>query len=623
MKKTKLLRAMSLADEKYVAEADPTQGYSQKDAKSKKPKSLRFRLGVLAACLCIFTLLNVVFFIPYKLFPPSVYHYSDSPYYEVIKELRDITYSPRDENLCDQLFPRFYAILKKWFTPNVAMELISSSQATPGEKYREITDNQEQGIVEADKIKQYGDQVLHLSQNTLSRYRLKDGEISFLESYGIDGTKEFFWSDDGTHISLLSESDKSYVKNDRELTFACTEVISLKKGDDGDASHYDKNHSVVISGRYRSSRKVGGDIIVVTSYTVSSNPDFSNESDFLPQIDTGDGMKPISPEMIHIPQNCRKAYMVVVVLDEETLEVKKTTALLTYSENFYFSNGHIYFVNQYKTDDFYESEIICVNYKGENMEVVGSVTLGGRVKNQYSLDEHNGVLRVVITSLNEKAKMTSASLYCIDITSMKPIAQLENFAPAGEYVASVRYDDQYAYVCTSTRTMDPVFYIDLSDLNNITYKATGTLPGFSTSLVDFNNGYLVGIGRGENNSFKVEIYREVGNSVESVCKYELPRCAYSSDYKSYYIDRENQLIGIPIKLSNVRYEDGYEGEYEGEYEKDPFQYLLLHFDGEQLTRKGLSFLSGDFTCGRGVYIDGYFYVFGQPGEAESYAVTLN
>ena len=173
-----------------------------------------------------------------------------------------------------------------------------------------------------------------------------------------------------------------------------------------------------------------------------------------------------------------------------------------------------------------------------------------------------------------------------------------DFAPPREEIQSVRFDKESAYVCTSIELSDPVFFFDLSDLDNITYKDTGTIEGFSTSLINLGNGYLLGIGRGESwSSFKVEVYEETEVGVRSVCSYEMSNTSYSTDYKSYYVDRQNQLVGIGIT--------------DNSYYNQASRYILLHFDGYELVKIVNVPLDGEPANMRGVYIDGYMYMFGE------------
>ena len=194
----------------------------------------------------------------------------------------------------------------------------------------------------------------------------------------------------------------------------------------------------------------------------------------------------------------------------------------------------------------------------------------------------------------------------MDLESFAVVASVEDFAPPYEEVRSARFDGTTAYVCTAIEVSDPVYFFDLSDVNNITYKETGTIDGFSSSLINMGNGYLLGIGQENWDTFKVEIYTETETDVEGFCKYTLENASYSEDYKSYYIDRENQLIGLGITdYSRDSVVDKTEG-------SEAFsRYILLHFDGYNLVELLNEELLGDNALKRGVYIDGFMYLLGE------------
>ena len=217
---------------------------------------------------------------------------------------------------------------------------------------------------------------------------------------------------------------------------------------------------------------------------------------------------------------------------------------------------------------------------GDELVGEGSVIIEGSVHDRYSMDEYEGILRVFATTSWSEYKNNetyysfgisnaNVSLYCIDISDFSVVASVENFAPYGESVQSARFDGDTAYVCTAIELSDPVFFFDLSDLDNITYKHTGTIEGFSTSLIDFGEGFSVGIGVGSYGYLKIEAYVEDGDNVTPLCSYEAD-AYYSENYKSYYIDRENGLIGLGIT------DYSYEGNERG-------RYILLHFDGYKFT----------------------------------------
>jgi uncharacterized secreted protein with C-terminal beta-propeller domain len=191
------------------------------------------------------------------------------------------------------------------------------------------------------------------------------------------------------------------------------------------------------------------------------------------------------------------------------------------------------------------------------------------------------------------------------------IASVKDFAPEGEDVQSVRFEGTTAYVCTAVNLqneiLDPVFFFDLSDLNNISYKETGTIEGMSTSLIDYGNGYLIGIGNGTSDKYgptlclKIEVYKEVDDRVACVCKYERAPIEFPDDYKAYYINREDQLLGFGYSSR-----DEEAGAWVG-------YYTFIKFDSERESFVELLTVSlnGYANDQRGVYIDGYMYMFGE------------
>jgi uncharacterized secreted protein with C-terminal beta-propeller domain len=278
-------------------------------------------------------------------------------------------------------------------------------------------------------------------------------------------------------------------------------------------------------------------------------------------------------------------------------------------------------VDKTKTDDITRNcsmtEISALRYSEEGLKYAGSVTIEGRLKDQYSMDEYENVLRVVTTtsisyqkilsydeehdmityaeSVNKPDSGSNANLYCIDLSTWKVVASVEQFAPKGETVRSVRFDKTHAYVCTSIQLMDPVFYFDLSDLSNITIKDTGTISGYSNALVNFGE-YLLGIGYGDNmDTLKVELYQETPDGVASVCAYEVYPCYFSTEYKSYLIDRNNMRFGMGYTA--------YKEELVG-------CYTLLQFDGYEFVELVKEPVTGDNSLKRAVIIDGYIYMFG-------------
>jgi uncharacterized secreted protein with C-terminal beta-propeller domain len=351
----------------------------------------------------------------------------------------------------------------------------------------------------------------------------------------------------------------------------------------------------------------------MTRYYIPKDADFSQPETFVPQIGEPENMKCIPADSVIAPDELSNTtYTVVTMLDQKTLEVSDTAAFLSYANEVYVTEDTVFATRNYrktvKTATEHSitdmADIAAISYDAESLSILGNIEIEGHIKNQYSMDEHDGVLRVVTSTSRIGSYLLGISkdnvnLYCIDLANWGILATVEAFAPDGEEAESVRFDGDYAYVCTAEviTLTDPVYFFDLSDLNNITWKDTGTIEGYSSSLVNFGNGNLIGIGFGDERQLKIEAYRETETGVESICSYE-QYASFSTDYKSYYIDRENQLIGIGLYFWDTQ-------EYNG------YWYVLLHFDGNAFHELAMVPMRGNVLEHemRGVVIDGWLYVF--------------
>lgn len=636
-KKQRLLEAMSLLDDRYVEEADPTR--------ARPKKKLWRRLSILAACLClIVTSASLWLFLPYNHQPPDVSEYADSEYYPLIQKLNAVTYiRPTYKNNFERYFGRWgYTLYPKddaylnfgasspaGGEPGAALpegatdgaDSLTGSTSEMESQYQETTDNQVEGVIEADLIKRSDRHIYYLRGNTLSVYPIAGAETRALSSLTVSLPDEMRYAYRASEMYLSTDCRTVTVIASYTARAGQTKVALISL-DVSDPAAMVQKQTVTLTGSYQSSRLTDGTLLLISGFSVGQNPDFSDESQFLPQIDRGEGAESIPMKDIVSPETLSTTYYTVVSsFDEDTLALSGCTALLSYSNTVYVSHDAVYVTRaaglRHKEGDLTVSESVTeiarLAYDGDGLRYRGSVTVAGYVKDQYSLDEYEGYLRVVTTTDEQKYRESvsfgygaaeiwmdggsgsNASLYVIDLETLTVRTAVEAFAPAGETVQSVRFDGTAAYVCTSIQLSDPVFFFDLSDLDHITVKDTGTIEGFSTSLVNFGDGYLLGIGRGDGwDTVKLEIYEETETGVASVCDETISRSYYSQDYKSYLIDRENRLVGLGVSS------------YDGSYRS---RYLLFFFDGLTLHRMVDCTLRGDISTMRAVYIDGYLYLF--------------
>lgn len=622
--KKKWFRALDLADEKYIEEAAPNRQVTP-----LRKKRIVTTLIASAACLAV-TVTSLWLFLPYDKTPPSIKPYEKNDYYAVIEKLNALKqeqskYENNFDMIVDDVLPNLGGVkgdamengVPEAAAPGSSMNSGATDQMGDGSTYEEITDNQVAGITEADRIKRSSTHIFYLDGYYLRIYDiagLDSKEVAYyrVNKYSRDDYTQnwaFYLSEDCKTVTIVAQYQNE--KNKPVVGVICVDV--------SDPTKPVEKSCVEIGGYYSSSRITDGKILLFCRYWCQEDMiNFNQEETFLPQING----ESIPADCIALPDKVNNTtYIVAMKLDESTLNIEGQAAFLSYSEKVYVSADHIFLTHVYadvqKVDEGMSTrnsmtEITALTYK-DSFEKKGTAVVRGYVKDQWSMDEYEGILRVVTTTnattvvekyvenyvsadkLVTATGESNASLYCIDLKNFKVVASVEDFAPPREEVRSVRFDKTTAYVCTAIEVSDPVYFFDLSDLNNITYKETGTIEGFSSSLINIGDGYLLGIGQENWSTFKVEVYKETETGVASVCKYRLNSVSYSTEYKSYYIDRENKFVGLGLYDRDIR----------------ESLYMLLHFDGEKLVELVTAKLPGDNALKRAVYIDGYLYLFGK------------
>lgn len=605
--------------------------YERADEKRAQKRRRVKWMGVAACSLSLVLALNLVLFLPYPSGLPDISAYSGSEYYPLMQQLNALTY--RNTNTAHNNFEAWFGDL---FSSNGASEDMGAAPESPGTAddpgasddgdYNEVTDNQEAGVIEGDLFKRTSAHFFYVgfngdSQLLLSAFTIDKEDSACCGTLAISAEDGYYFSSYyGAELYLSEDGDTAtiftpvYPYKSNKLY---TAVISA---DVSDPENMQETGRVYVSGSYVTSRKVGEDFLLISNFAVRSNPDFSDESAFLPQVGTWNKMESLPMQDIVCPDTATAARYTVIVRLGEGLSVDGHIAFLSYSQEVYVSEDNI-FVTRSHTQTMRErdyerripyTQIACVAYSGGGLTLKGSADVAGTVLNQYSLDEQDNTLRIVTTVSESNVRIyenggvssddvttsfgtnDNASLYVLSLDDFSVIASLERFAPEGEEVTSVRFEEDIVWVCTARiwELTDPVFRIDLSDLDNITYTDTGTIDGYSTSLVDFTDGTLLGIGYSDARSLKIEIYEQVEESVVSVAVYEAD-ADFSEDYKAYYIDRENGLVGLHVY----------------DYSEGINEYLLLRFDGYNLVPVvEIELTSSNCDTTRATIVDGWLYV---------------
>ena len=128
---------------------------------------------------------------------------------------------------------------------------------------------------------------------------------------------------------------------------------------------------------------------------------------------------------------------------------------------------------------------------------VASGMVDGSLLNQFSMDEHDGYLRIITTEgspWNDRdLSETGLTVLAEDGDVLVPVGQVGGLGK-GESLYSARLLDDIGFAVTF-RQIDPFYVLDLSDPTNPTVSGELKIPGFSTYLHPIDADYVLGIGQ--------------------------------------------------------------------------------------------------------------------------------
>ena len=217
----------------------------------------------------------------------------------------------------------------------------------------------------------------------------------------------------------------------------------------------------------------------------------------------------------------------------------------------------------------------------------------GRILNQFSMDENDGLLRVATQTdgyYNLDIKKCS-NVYVLD-ENLDLVGILEKIAP-GENMHSARFMGEKAYLVTF-KNIDPLFVIDLSDPENPEILGELKIPGYSDYLHPYDENHLIGVGIEVDSSIdedkihaedsvyytalqgvKIAIFDVTDPSnPKEISKVTIGDRGSSTpvlnDHKAFLFDREKELLVIPV-TEYENFEESVRIGVRSDYSKTPFQ----------------------------------------------------
>ena len=200
----------------------------------------------------------------------------------------------------------------------------------------------------------------------------------------------------------------------------------------------------------------------------------------------------------------------VVGFDVHDPATTDTTAVTTPSETVYVSGEHLYLASSAYRSGW---QVCCWDVPQRDPQIVpddgttylygfdlaGTATtyaasgqVDGSIADRWSLDEHDGVLRVAVGPTMRTGNFSSIVTLSHEGSDLVEAGRVDRLG-VGEEIKSVRWFDDLAVVVTFRQT-DPFYAIDLSDPFDPELLGELKIPGFSSYLHPIDGDLMLGMG---------------------------------------------------------------------------------------------------------------------------------
>lgn len=382
------------------------------------------------------------------------------------------------------------------------------------------TNNQVEGVDEADTVKTNGTHVFSISENNVVIVNVENPK-DMKEEKKISFAQDFY------PTQLLLSNDTLMVIGQKNV-FRTLEMESAKMMDSmylpmdsmTTVYFYDisnpaspKQTREIATEGYMNGARLTNDTLyyVTTVYPKFWMMEEDADAELRPftyDSKSDKEAKPMNYDNIAIlPSSTGGNYSIISAIDvsNPVKNVLKTKGYLGGSEQLYMSKDNLYLTSTiYETNNSnakkmiwnpgeMDTEVFKFALNDASVQFVASSRLTGTILNQFSMDEHNGYFRTVTTKGNDwdENKVSENNLFILD-EQMKTVGQVTGLAKE-ERIYSARFMGDKAYMVTFKET-DPLFVIDVAEPTAPKVLGELKIPGFSNYLHPLDENHLIGFG---------------------------------------------------------------------------------------------------------------------------------
>lgn len=411
--------------------------------------------------------------------------------------------------------------------PAPAAEATVQSKSADQRDYS-TTNVQVEGVDEGDVLKTDGTYLYQATNNRVVITRAYPAsEMKVIKTLGFDA-ENFSPTElyvDQNHLVVIGTTPvrmyKAKAGSSEMIHSDYSPTVHAYVFDIHDKSRITKLRELELDGNYVSSRKIGSSLYLVSSKHVNYYPYLErNESIDLPAYRDSiqsEQYKSISlKELRYFPDRIVPSYLLIGAVNLTDDAAMHVSSYLGSGENVYASTNNLYVTLtkwEPNTDAVPASKAASPSFirvmppanqtssiykfalQPGSVSYQGKGEVPGTILNQFSLDEHNGYLRIATTNgdiFQTDENTSKNNIYVLD-KKLTLKGKLEGIAP-GEKIYSVRFMGDRAYMVTFKK-VDPLFVIDLKTPESPKILGALKIPGYSDYLHPYDENHVIGFGK--------------------------------------------------------------------------------------------------------------------------------
>lgn len=399
---------------------------------------------------------------------------------------------------------------------------------------------------------------------------------------------------------------------------------------------------LLLDGNYLSGREINGYLYMVTTKYLNIYYDRQDVSlPYYTNVLKNEKHEFTYDDIKYFPNYIDSRYMYTagINLNDSSVE-PDVDVYLGGSDTIYVSEGSLYAAVADYSYDYnikqtelyspgYSTSTVVYKYELEkgNIKVATQGEVPGTIINQFSMDEHEGMLRIATTTGEVWNETSKNNMYILD-ENLKLKGKLEGLAP-GERIYSTRFAGDRVYMVTF-RQVDPLYVIDASDPSNPRAAGMLKIPGYSTYLHIVDEKHILGFGYDTkvsewggivNGGFKMSLFNvsDIKNPKETFTEVIGEQGTYSEllyNHKALMFSLNKGIMAFPINSTAENYKTDFNGAYVYNMSLDNISYKtkISHMDSD-------NYLYG-YEVKRIIYIGDFIYTFSE-NEMQIHSITTN